>query len=210
MLLLRVIHCGYVTELEEEDRSRDDRNLLETEPGATTTYLDQDCHIFYSSRVVIGLVACSVLFLIFTCSMGCEQIDAISTGQGKIARMKTRNSSNRELERVTQEFNEMFGGETPQASWHWFNPYKPVTFPRNMRKVVLGYDWNDTWDGTRPFQEDEEDTSANDLNGLEEGNQLAPVLPKRELELPTRSSSDSSTDKRVVQRKTSPQSREVV
>jgi hypothetical protein len=60
-----------------------------------------------------------------------------------------------EYSRVTEEFNEMFGGTSPHASWHWFLPL-PVTFPRGMRTVVLGYEWDERSQGVA-FEEDDDD-----------------------------------------------------
>jgi hypothetical protein len=50
-----------------------------------------------------------------------------------------------ELSRVTEEFNEMFGGDSNHVAWHWFFPL-PVEFPRGMQKVVMGYEWDETFD----------------------------------------------------------------
>jgi hypothetical protein len=58
-----------------------------------------------------------------------------------------------ELERVTYDFNEMFGGNSAHPTWHWFIPLK-VEFPDNMHKVVLGYEWDPTF-GDKPYQEDD-------------------------------------------------------
>lgn len=57
-----------------------------------------------------------------------------------------------ELRRVTEEFNEMFGGSSPNVAWHWFVPI-PVTFPGSMHKVVMGYEWDPTFDPI-PYRED--------------------------------------------------------
>jgi hypothetical protein len=53
--------------------------------------------------------------------------------------------------RVTEKCNENFGGNTSQATWHWFLPTK-VEFPRGMRKVVLGYKGDKTFDIV-PYEE---------------------------------------------------------
>jgi hypothetical protein len=45
----------------------------------------------------------------------------------------------------------MFGGDSNQVSWHWFLPL-PVEFPSGMKKVVLGYEWDETFDAV-PYQE---------------------------------------------------------
>ena len=135
LLFLRAIHCGF---LDEE----------------TNDYLYAECGDFYASRLNLGLLVASVLFLVFTVSMGCEQLEAIRTGQGKIARMKMRvgQSGATELQRVTEEFNEMFGGESPTVQWHWWLPTS-VEFPRGMKKVVLGYEWDESFERTA-YQED--------------------------------------------------------
>ena len=243
LLVLRVVHCGYVTVLEDErDGSHDMsnsnhlRHLKEAaatkEAGASTAYLYEECHTFYASKIVLALLICSIIFLIFTCSMGCEQVEAISTGQGKIARLKTRGGGSgrttttatgttTELQRVTEEFNEMFGGDSPDVKLHWFNPFRKVWFPRNMKKVVLGYDWNDAWDDSMPYHsdDDENDDDNDPLGRLEAGRpssdlqQPLPAMPiKQEFELPSRSSSEGSNHnkRRVVQRKPSPSSGDLV
>jgi hypothetical protein len=56
-----------------------------------------------------------------------------------------------ELSRVTEEFNEMFGGGSNEVSWHWFFPL-PVEFPRGMHKVVMGFEWDETFDAV-PYEE---------------------------------------------------------
>jgi hypothetical protein len=52
---------------------------------------------------------------------------------------------------IPQEFNEMFGGDSNQVAWHWFFPL-PVEFPPGMKKVVMGYEWDETFDAV-PYQE---------------------------------------------------------
>ena len=56
------------------------------------------------------------------------------------------------MRRVTEEFNEMFGGNSPNVAWHWFVPI-PVKFPGSMHKVVMGYEWDPTFD-PMPYRED--------------------------------------------------------
>jgi hypothetical protein len=57
-----------------------------------------------------------LLFLIFTVSMGCEQLEAIDTGRGKIARMKMSvGATGTEFARVSEEFNE----STWQDAYRW-------------------------------------------------------------------------------------------
>jgi hypothetical protein len=90
--------------------------------------------------LVLSLFVVALVFLVFTVAMGCEQLEAIESGKGKIARMKQRvgASGATEYARVTEEFNEMFGGTSPHPAWHWLVPAAPV-FPRGMKTVVLGY-----------------------------------------------------------------------
>jgi hypothetical protein len=45
----------------------------------------------------------------------------------------------------------MFGGDSNQVAWHWFLPL-PVEFPPGMKKVVMGYEWDETFDAI-PYQE---------------------------------------------------------
>jgi len=81
-----------------------------------------------------------------------ENIEAIQTNASKIARMKMRvGQGGTELSRVTEQFNEMFGGDSNEVAWHWFFPL-PVEFPQGMQKVVLGFEWDSTFDAV-PYQE---------------------------------------------------------
>jgi DHHC palmitoyltransferase len=114
-----------------------------------------ECRDLVSDPWVRTLALASVLFLVFTTVMGCEQIEAIRSGRGKIARLQQSVGRNgTELASVTSEFNEMFGGTSPHVAWHWFVP-TPVQFvPRGMKSVVLGYEFNETCLSV-PYQEDE-------------------------------------------------------
>lgn len=133
---------------------------------ATTTatgpsFVFAECHDFYGNHWLLALLIVSLIFLIFSCSMGLEQLEAIETGRGKIARMKMSiGQSGTEYRRVTTEFNEMFGGHSPHPQWHWFLPL-PVKFPRGMQKVVLGYEWDESFDPL-PFSEDDKHHHGHD------------------------------------------------
>jgi hypothetical protein len=151
LLLLRVIHCGYFIdantkeEVIEDATGRGAYRPLDGENGERI-YKYPECTHFYENSFVMGLLVASLVFLIFTCTMGCEQLEAIETGKGKIARMKMKvGSGGTEYSRVTEEFNEMFGGTSPRFSYQWLWP-SDVTFPRGMQKVVLGYEWDPTYD----------------------------------------------------------------
>ncbi|KAL7432936.1 hypothetical protein ACHAXM_010197 [Skeletonema potamos] len=79
--------------------------------------------------------------------------EAVDTNMSKIARMKTRAglSNADEYRPVATEFNEIFGGEHPTLSWHWFLPL-PVRFPEWARDNVLGYEYNLSFPSV-PYQE---------------------------------------------------------
>jgi hypothetical protein len=124
-----------------------------------TNYAREECHGWYEHTSVLILFFVSLVFLIFTCCMLAEQIEAIETNASKIARMKMRvGQAGTELSRVTEEFNEMFGGKDKNVAWHWFLPLS-VDFLRGMKKVVLGYEWDETFDPV-PYDEDARATAA--------------------------------------------------
>jgi hypothetical protein len=176
LIFVRALHCGWAPNAEEdsvstrEPNTSDIHDLHDTITSAeNTTFSDtdsigdqdgrmldfvyrQECHGFYNSYATLVLLIVSVVFMIFTCCMMCEQIEAIQTNSSKIARMKMRvGQAGTELARVTEEFNEMFGGVSNQVAWHWFLPLE-VEFPRGMKKVVLGYEWDETFDPV-PYEE---------------------------------------------------------
>eukprot|EP00586_Coscinodiscus_wailesii_P022019 CAMPEP_0172499550 /NCGR_PEP_ID=MMETSP1066-20121228/128220_1 /TAXON_ID=671091 /ORGANISM="Coscinodiscus wailesii, Strain CCMP2513" /LENGTH=191 /DNA_ID=CAMNT_0013273335 /DNA_START=787 /DNA_END=1362 /DNA_ORIENTATION=+ len=99
------------------------------------------CSLILSPGVMF-LFIISVTFFVFTLCMMCEQYDVILTNRGKIARMKilAGKAEEHELGRVTNDFNEVFGGDSPYFAYHWLLPL-PIKFPEGMRDVVLGYEW---------------------------------------------------------------------
>lgn len=150
---------GDVDEEVREEEAKGDldegRDLLRglQSMAPTSAFVYEECEGFHSTWLVIVLFCVAVTFMIFTSCMMVEQIEAIQTNQGKIARMKMRvGQGGTELRRVTEEFNEMFGGDSPSLAWHWFVPL-PVQFPGSMHKVVMGYEWDPTFDPI-PFRED--------------------------------------------------------
>lgn len=177
-----MFHCGWVTESEDEaspsmskqqqSSTAGTEKVTITEDGQLRllgeTYMYADCNSFYGSNYVLGLFVVSLVFFVFTITMGCEQIEAIETGKSKIARMKMSvGSSGTEFSRVSEGFNEMFGGTSPQMAWHWFIP-KQVEFPRGMKKVVLGFEWDESLHS--PYQEDSCNVIGNgDSNDDEDG-----------------------------------------
>lgn len=139
-------------------------------------YVHPECVDFYSTPLVMILFIVAVLFLIFTSCMLVEQIEAITTNQGKIARMKMKvGQSGTEFNRVTDQFNEMFGGTSPYVAWHWFIPI-PVQFPASYKKIVLGYEWDETCDPVPypdPDSNDVSPTSSTTMTG-EDGDSSVP------------------------------------
>lgn len=127
--------------------------------GGPSPFLHQEtngkegwCTGWNESYSGLVLLIVSVTFFLFTSCMLSEQIEAIKTNTSKIARMKMSvGNAGTELSRVTEEFNEMFGGDSNRVAMHWFLP-TPIKFPNAMKKVVLGYDWDETLSAV-PYQE---------------------------------------------------------
>lgn len=156
LMILRAIHCGLKDESSEDTHASTPNTDLvsdsEEDKDRFLTYIEGECVGFHRSMSVLVLLIVSLVFLIFTCCMLFEQIDAIETNSSKIARMKMSvGQAGTELSRVTEEFNEMFGGNSNKVSWHWFWP-APVEYPGGMKKVVLGYEWDETFDQV-PYEE---------------------------------------------------------
>ena len=160
LIVFRLFYCGYLQSKQIIPNSAPEAQAevetevnwsTENDPYDPSRFLMNDdshnqCSHLYDNYLVIALCCVSVAFMIFTCCMLFEQVEAIESNQGKIARMKMKiGQGGTELERVTYDFNEMFGGTTAHATWHWFIPWQ-VTFPDNMRKVVLGYEWDPTFE----------------------------------------------------------------
>lgn len=137
LMILRTIRCGLPSPL-----------LFNGVNGESPA----ECKGWNETYAGIALLVVSVVFFLFTSCMLFEQIDAIKTNTSKIARMKMSvGHAGTELRRVTEEFNEMFGGDSNEVALHWFLPTR-VEFPDGMKKVVLGYDWDETFDAV-PYQE---------------------------------------------------------
>lgn len=82
---------------------------------------------------------------------------------GKIARMKQSvGQTGTQFNVVTSEFNEMFGGTSPRPAWHWFVPI-PVRFPGAMQQVVLGYDYDPSYDAVAVAEEDTADIELGNM-----------------------------------------------
>lgn len=112
----------------------------------------ESCEFWHHNWMILAVTLVSLIFFSFTSCMLCEQVEAIKTNASKIARMKMKvGQAGTELSRVTEEFNEMFGGDSNKVAWHWLLPL-PVTFPQGMKKVVLGYEWDETFYSS-PYEE---------------------------------------------------------
>jgi hypothetical protein len=120
----------------------------QTHPPGCDTMMNSDSVVIFTLLVIV-----TILFFFFTCCMLIEQGEAVDTNMSKIARMKTRAglSNADEYRPVATEFNEIFGGEHPTLSWHWFLPL-PVRFPEWARDNVLGYEYNLSFPSV-PYQE---------------------------------------------------------
>jgi len=141
LISLRTVYCGPPPPL-----------LISSKIENETAEHVEECISWNESYAGLILLTISVIFFLFTSCMFVEQIEAINTNASKIARMKMSvGLGGTELERVTEEFNEMFGGNSNRVSWHWFIP-TPIEFPQGMKKAVLGYDWDETFDAV-PYQE---------------------------------------------------------
>lgn len=157
LLILRYTRCGiYVSESEIEEDDRNDYDGIYLHKGCSDGRL-------YSPQVIV-LLTVSITFLIFTCCMIYEQVEAIQSNTSKIARMKISMGEGREeFTRATSDFNEMFGGTSPNVALHWFLPTS-VWFPNNMSmKKVMGYEYKDEWNGEiyREPQSSSESLSGN-------------------------------------------------
>jgi hypothetical protein len=132
------------------------------------------CKAWHYNWNVVVLMFVSLIFFSFTSCMLCEQVEAIRTNSSKIARMKMKvGQAGTELSRVTEEFNEMFGGNSNNVAWHWFLPLR-VEFPRSMEKVVLGFEWDETFNPT-PFEEQNEGDEEQGRIEVTTPSQMQPV-----------------------------------
>lgn len=158
MIVLRTIYCGSLPPLlkfKKKELKHED-----------------ECFSWNESYAGIILLGISSVFLLFTAFMFVEQIEAIKTNASKIARMKMSvGLGGTELQRVTGDFNEMFGGSSNRVEWHWFVP-TPVDFPPCMKRTVLGYDWDETYDAL-PYQ----------VKDIESGSGPSTSSPKSKIEL---------------------------
>ena len=220
---MRMVHCGgySFTEDNETVTSSAHTTLVMDDNGSTengansaigdrylpstqqqqqeTSYIYSECKNLYSNHWVIILAICSLVFLLFTTAMGWEQLEAIETGKGKIARMQSASATTGGGEllfkTVTTEFNEMFGGDSPHPTWHWFLPLT-IQFPRGMRKVVLGYECQETT--ARPndrSEDDDNDDNGEDQHGQNKDDDEADALLLRRAEAGQGVSLATSPDK---------------
>ena len=147
---LQYVVDSYYEEHQQQHQQYDNMFLNseeQTKPGCDAM-MNSDSMIIFTLLVIV-----TILFFFFTCCMLIEQGEAVDTNMSKIARMKTRAglSNADEYRPVATEFNEVFGGEHPTLSWHWFLPL-PVRFPEWARDNVLGYEYNSTFPPV-PYQE---------------------------------------------------------
>lgn len=188
ILFIQFIHCGFM--VSDDDNDGDDNNHDSTHNNSTTmssTFLYDSCESTYSMPVLILLII-SIAFLVFTCIMLFEQMDAIETNTSKIARMKMRmgHADAHEYSRVSNDFNEFFGGGvggSNEMALHWFLP-TTIQFPFGMKERVLGYEYNQEWHGMiyqEGMDDNEEDIGGGSGGGKEDEGEVN--FQTRDLEL---------------------------
>ena len=191
LITMKTIHCGLPspsTATATTAGGGGSSGSSSSSSSSSSSPLEEDCRRWDESYLGLVLLIVSTVFGIFTSCMLCEQIDAIKTNRSKIARMKMKvGNSGTELSRVTEEFNEMFGGTTSQVTWHWFLPLD-VEFPRGMSKVVLGYEWDISFEQV-PYQEptthNNNNNSIDSINNNSNSNNANANAAVRDLELGT-------------------------
>mmetsp|Transcript_50625 Transcript_50625/g.122171 ORF Transcript_50625/g.122171 Transcript_50625/m.122171 type:complete len:490 (-) Transcript_50625:91-1560(-) len=193
LISMRGVHCGGLPSSPAAVSSSSTTSTSATGASTDSTTTDrlEECRGWDESYLGLMLFVVSVVFGIFTSCMLCEQIDAIKTNRSKIARMKMSvGDQGTELCRVTEEFNEMFGGTTQEVAWHWLVPLD-VEFPRGMDKVVLGYEWDISFEQV-PYQEPTHDNdNANTTNASSSSNTSNAAV--RDLEMGTMNNGTRAT-----------------
>ena len=190
LIVERFIRCGYTiadtkgdavgvdfisdADIRRLEHDFDDRNWTnrymenQDDDMASRTFLYDGCVELYTMKIV-ALLVMSICFLVFTCCMLFEQVDAIESNTSKIARMKVRlGQDDGEFLRVATKYNEMFGvgigSQTAQVGLHWYLP-TPVQFPDDREKDrVLGYEFYDVWQGSIYEEEEEGDEEVGSGN----------------------------------------------
>ena len=195
LIVARMVRCGWqhdddsssdasipsaggeqAKEWDNQETAPDEEGLLDpTRMIFHSKYIYPGCDALYDYNLVLILLVASIVFMIFTCGMLIENMEAIESNTGKIARMKMKvGKGGTELSRVTSQFNEMFGGSTEKVAWHWFLPLK-VKFPKGMDKVVLGYEWDPTFEPV-PFESPDDDDDEEDEETFEDEVMTADVI----------------------------------
>jgi len=113
---------------------------------------DDSCDSFYSIPIFYLLVV-SLVFFVFTICMLLEQVGPLRDNKSKIARLKIKSgqASENEYNKVANNLNELFGGESPHFALHWLLP-TPVTFPHGMKDTILGFEYDLAF-GDDPYNE---------------------------------------------------------
>ena len=94
-IFIRAMHCGWVMDDSDDSASEGNHQANELDGDGTEdqdrflekTYLDE-CAGYYNNYATLILLIVAVVFMVFTCCMLFEQIEAIETNMSKIARMK--------------------------------------------------------------------------------------------------------------------------
>lgn len=123
--------------------------MLADDDDTNRTFMFDGCTDIYSMKVLILLIM-SFCFLIFTCCMLFEQVEAIENNVSKIAQWKMKQGANpEEYAKVGKGYNEIFGvgigSKGSHIGLHWFLPL-PVQFPSEREKErVLGFEYSEKW-----------------------------------------------------------------
>lgn len=126
------------------------------------------CQVIFTSDVTF-LFFLALLYMMFTSCMLFDQVEAVRSNISKIARMKLERENidvvsassstvNSELGRVSNQFNEIFGGTSIKIAWHWFFPI-PIRFPEGMYDAVMGYEYDSSF-GDEPYRPTRQNNSA--------------------------------------------------
>ena len=98
-----------VNEIGFDDASLTHRWMEDQDDMENRTFAFDGCVELYTMQTIVLLVM-SIAFLVFTCVMLFDQVDAIESNQSKIARMKVRQGQDLgEYDKVATGYNEMFG-----------------------------------------------------------------------------------------------------
>ena len=115
--------------------------------------------LFFQGEVLTEMIL-NVCAFLFTLIMTFDQYEAVTLSISKIARMKIDmtddNSEVSDLHRVSETFNEVFGGSSNSFELHWLVPTL-VKFPEDQYDKLMGYEIDpDAKDRNQPWRFEKE------------------------------------------------------